>query len=69
MIASISEAAADEQYSTKSMAKNVIKLNCFTPDAYRNMVKHCKGKGIFFHIPAEGRESLQSGPQIHSPLH
>jgi hypothetical protein len=49
MIACISEVAADEQYSTRSMANNVIKLNCNTPDTYRNIVKHCKDKGIFFH--------------------
>lgn len=49
MITSISEVAADEQYSTKSMANNMIKLNCYTPDTYRNIVKHCKDKGIYFH--------------------
>jgi len=49
MIKSISEVAEDEQYYTKSMANNVIKLNCSTSDTYRNIVKHFRDNGIFFH--------------------
>jgi hypothetical protein len=49
MIKSIREVAKDEQYSTKSMANNVIKLAPTTPDTYRNIIKHFKEKGIFFH--------------------
>jgi hypothetical protein len=40
MIKSISEVAENEQYFTKSMANNVIKLTCSTPDTYRNIVFH-----------------------------
>jgi hypothetical protein len=55
MIKSISEVAEDEQYFTKSMANNVIKLTCTTPDTYHNLIK-------LPHISTEGREGLQSGP-------
>ena len=41
--------AEDEQFLTKSMANNVIKLTCSTSDMYRNIVKHVKENGIFFH--------------------
>jgi hypothetical protein len=49
MIKSIREVAEGEQYSTKSMANNVIKLAPTTPDTYRNIIKHVKENGIFFH--------------------
>jgi hypothetical protein len=49
MIKSISEAAEDEQYFTKSMANNVIKLTCKTPDTYRNLIKLFKEKEICYH--------------------
>jgi hypothetical protein len=39
----------DEQYFTKSMANNVIKLTSSTPDTYRTIMKHFKENGIFFH--------------------
>jgi len=39
----------DEQYFTKSMANNVIKLTSFTPDTYRSLIKHFKENGIFSH--------------------
>jgi predicted RNA methylase len=42
--------AEDEQYFTKSMANNVIKLISSTPDTYRNIIKHFKENGIFSHI-------------------
>jgi hypothetical protein len=41
--------AEDEQYFTKSMPNNVIKLTPSTPDTYRNIIKHLKENGIFFH--------------------
>jgi len=49
MIKSISEVAEDEQYYTKSMANNVIKLTCTTPDTYRILITHFKEKGIYHH--------------------
>ena len=49
MIKSISKVAEDVQYFTKSMANNVIKLTCTTPDTYRNLIKHFKEKGIYYH--------------------
>ena len=48
MIKSTSEVAEDEQYFTKSMANNVIKLTSSTPDTYRSLIKHFKENGIFF---------------------
>ena len=49
MIKSIREVAEDEQYFTKSMANNIIKLTCSTLDTYRNIIKHFKENGTFFH--------------------
>jgi hypothetical protein len=49
MIKSTREVAEDEQYFTKSLANNVIKLTCSTPDTYRNMINHFKENGIFYH--------------------
>jgi hypothetical protein len=59
---SIREVAEDEQYNTKSMANNVIKLTSSNPDTYRSLIKHFKENGIFFpHIPTKRRKSLQGG--------
>jgi len=33
----IRDVAEDEKYCTKSLANNVIKLNCTTPETYRNL--------------------------------
>jgi hypothetical protein len=41
----------EDQYFTKSLANNVIKLTCKTPDTYRSIVKHFKKHDIFPHIP------------------
>jgi 3-methyladenine DNA glycosylase AlkC len=49
MIKSISEIAEDEQYYTKSMANNVFKLTCTTPDTYSTLIKHFKEKGVHYH--------------------
>jgi len=49
MTKSINEVAEDEKYFTKSMANNVIKLTCTTPETYRNLIKHFKEKGIYYH--------------------
>ena len=47
MIKSISEVAKDEQYYTKIMSYNIIKLTCTTPDTYHTLIKHFKEKGIY----------------------
>ena len=49
MIQSIREVAEAEQYFTKRMPNNVIKLSCSTPDTYRNIIKHFKEHGIVYH--------------------
>jgi hypothetical protein len=49
MVKRIREVAEDEQYYTKSMSNNVTKLNCTTPDTYRNLIKHFKENGIYYH--------------------
>jgi hypothetical protein len=48
MIKRISDIAEDEQYCTKSLAKNVIEMNCVTPETYRKLVKYCKENNIFY---------------------
>jgi len=49
MIKRVSEVAEDKQYYTKSMANNVIKLTCTTPDTYRTLIRHFKENGIYYH--------------------
>jgi hypothetical protein len=41
--------AEDEQYCTKSLANNVIKMNCVTPETYRKLVRYSKENNIFYH--------------------
>jgi len=38
-----------EQFCTKRMANNVIKLTCTIPDTYRSLIKHFKDKDIYYH--------------------
>jgi hypothetical protein len=49
MINSMNEVAEVEQFRTKSMTNNVIKLMCITLDTYRSLIKHFKDKDIYFH--------------------
>jgi hypothetical protein len=48
MIKRIRDIAEDEQYCTKSLANDVIKLNCTTPETYRKRIKYFK-ENIFYH--------------------
>jgi hypothetical protein len=48
MIKRIKGIAEDEQYCTKCLAKNVIKINCVTPETYRTLVKYFKENNIFY---------------------
>jgi len=49
MIKRIRDVAEDEQYCTKSLANNVIKLNFTTTETYRNLIKYFKENNIFYH--------------------
>ena len=49
MIRSINEVAETEQFYTKSMANNVIKITCLTPETYRTLIKHFKDTSLFYH--------------------
>jgi hypothetical protein len=50
MIKLLRDVAEDEQYCTKSLAKNVIKINCVTPETQRKLlvVKYVKEDNIFY---------------------
>jgi arsenate reductase-like glutaredoxin family protein len=48
MIKRIRDIAEDEQYCTKSLANNVIKLNCTTPETYRKLITYFKENNIFY---------------------
>jgi hypothetical protein len=48
MIKRIRDIAEDEQYCTKSLANNVIKINCVTPETYRKMVKDFTNNNILY---------------------
>jgi hypothetical protein len=49
MIKRIRDIAEDEQYCTKSLANNVIKINYVTPETYRKLVTYFKENNIFYH--------------------
>jgi dihydroneopterin aldolase len=49
MIKRIRDTAKDKQYCTKSLANNVSKINCVTPETYRKRVKYFKENNIFYH--------------------
>ena len=48
MMKSLTE-VVEEQFYTKSLANNVIKIVCLTPDTYRKIVTHCKERNIYYH--------------------
>ena len=49
MIKRIRGIADDEQYCTRSMANNVIKINCLTPETYRKLVRYFKDNNKVYH--------------------
>jgi len=49
MIKQIRETAEEKQYYTKCLANNVIKINCVTPESYRNLVRHFQDNNIIYH--------------------
>ena len=49
MMKSLTEVVEEEQFYTKSLANNVIKIVCLTPDTYRKIVTHCKERNIYYH--------------------
>jgi hypothetical protein len=49
MIKSLTEVAAEEQFLTKSLNNNVVKLACSTPDTYTAIIKHCQEQNIYYH--------------------
>jgi hypothetical protein len=49
MVKRITEVIEEDKYFTKSLANNVIKLTCSTPDTYRTVAKHFKKHDIYFH--------------------
>jgi hypothetical protein len=49
MMKSLAEVAEEEQFYTKSLANNVIKIVCLTPDTYRKIVTHCMERNVHYH--------------------
>jgi hypothetical protein len=49
MIKRIRVIADDEQYCTKNMTNNVIKINCLTPETHRKLVRYFKDNNIVHH--------------------
>ena len=49
MIKSITEVVEEEQFFTRILANNVIKLSSITPATYRAIIKHFKEKNIYCH--------------------
>ena len=49
MVKQIHVLVENEQYYTKSLANNVVKINCNTSDTYRKLVREFKEKNIYHH--------------------
>ena len=49
MINQIRNIAEDEQYTTKSLINNVIKINCVTPETRRKLIKYFKESNTYYH--------------------
>jgi hypothetical protein len=49
MIKRLTAVAKEDQFLTKSLNNNVIKLARSTPDTYRAIIKHCKEQNIYYH--------------------
>jgi len=47
MIHSINEVGEAEQFYTKSLANNVIKITCLTPETYQSLIKHFKETDVY----------------------
>jgi hypothetical protein len=49
MVNKLTEVIEQEQYSTKSMADNIIEINCTAPETYRKLVGFLKDNNIVHH--------------------
>jgi hypothetical protein len=50
MVKHIQQIAEQEQYTTKSLANNVVKIKCESADTYRKMVREFQAQQIYYHI-------------------
>jgi dihydroneopterin aldolase len=69
MIRCITEIAKEEQFYTTTMANNIIKLSCITPNTYREIVKHFKDKNMFPYLSIKGGTRIQSSTQTPPLYH
>jgi hypothetical protein len=49
MAEKLSEILEEEQYTTKSLSDNTIKVNCRMPDNYRKLTTFLKGNKVIYH--------------------
>jgi 3-methyladenine DNA glycosylase AlkC len=49
MIKRIQQIAEQEQYVPKSLANNVVKINCETPETYKKMVREFEAQQNYHH--------------------
>jgi hypothetical protein len=49
MVQNLNSIALAEEYTTKTLANNTIKINCHTPDTYRKLVRYMREKNIVYH--------------------
>jgi hypothetical protein len=49
MINHLAEVAEEENYNTRSMANNTIKINCNSPETYRKMIRLMQENNIAYH--------------------
>jgi hypothetical protein len=55
MINHLAEVTEDNNYSTRSMADNIIKINCNSLEAYRKIIKFLKENNIYLSYEPKDR--------------
>jgi hypothetical protein len=46
MVHNLCSAVEQDQYTTKTLVDNTIKINCYTPDTYRKLVRYMREKNF-----------------------
>jgi len=70
MIQKLQNIVEIEQYTTRSMANNTVKINCTIPDTYRKLVKFMNGNNIIYHTyqPKEERANRVVIKYLHHSI-
>ena len=71
MVRSLRNIVDDDQYTTKCMADNTVKINSTTPETYRTLIRHMRDNNIIHHTyqPKEERAYRIVLKHVHHSVH